>query len=41
LNTQSYLESSSYDFMDVAYSAEAALNKINEDKPDMVLIDAN
>jgi len=27
--------------MDVAYSAEAALNKINEDKPDLVLIDAN
>jgi CheY-like chemotaxis protein len=40
LNTQSYLESSGYDVMDIAYSAEAALNKINEDKPDLVLMDA-
>ena len=40
LNTQTYLESSGYDVIDIVYSAEAALNKINEDKPDLVLIDA-
>jgi CheY-like chemotaxis protein len=26
--------------MDIAYSAEAALNKINDAKPDLILMDA-
>jgi CheY-like chemotaxis protein len=38
LNTQSYLKSSGYDIMDIVYSAEDALNKINENKPDLVLM---
>ena len=40
LNTQLYLESLGYDVMDIAYSAEVALNKINNDKPDLILMDA-
>ncbi len=39
MDTQSNLESSGYDVIDIAYSGEAALNKITKIKPDLVLMD--